>query len=147
MVQQHLRNVLPRDAVAATHLLEESGGGVGIEAGSRHVADADAIGFRFFLAREVDLRLRGRALRCGENAGSGIAPAAQRTDEDGAEHRRHGRQAEATLHLDGARDVSLCHVTDLVRQHARQLDSLLVMRMKPACEKMNPPGSANAFID
>ena len=101
--------------------LEEIRHAVGIEAGGREEAHADAIGLGFVGAREIDLLLHGRALRHGDAAERGVTRAGGGADQDGGENGRHRRDALPALRAHAARDVTLRDVRDLVRQHAGEL--------------------------
>ena len=111
----------PASAGAPAHGLEEVRHAVRIEAGGGEEADADAVGFVFVGAREVDLLLHGRALRHGDAAQRGVARAGGRADRMAARMAAIGRDALAALRADAARDVPLRDVRDFVRQHAGEL--------------------------
>ena len=118
---QELRHLDACEAGAAPEDLEEVGHRVRVEPRVGEQRDADAVGLVFIGAGEVDLLLHRGALRDRDTGLHGIAGAGRHSDQDGGDERGGGGDALATPRLDGACDMPLGDMRDLVREHAREL--------------------------
>ena len=104
----------------ASECLEKFRHSVRIKAGRGQHPDADAIRFVFVGASEIDLLLGRDTLCPGHCAGDDVAVTADRAEQNGAEHRRHGQYAGALIGEDRARYVPLGDMRDFVGHHAGQ---------------------------
>ena len=73
VIAQIERRVAFGEAAGALQTVEECAHGVGIEARGDETREADAVGFVFVLAREIDLLLRRQGLRAGNRRLRGLA--------------------------------------------------------------------------
>ena len=105
----------------ALHVGEEARGAVGIEAGARRNADADAVGLEFLRAREA----RQRELGFGERQRAGLR-VADHFGHHVVDQRRLARLFHADLGV--ARD----HVPHLMREHRGELGLVVGERDQPA---------------
>ena len=106
---------------AAAHRGEEAHRAIGVVAGARRNADADAVGFEFLRAREA----RQRDLRFGERQRAEFR-IAQHVIDDAADQRRLARLVFA----DGG--VAGDHMRHLVRQHGGEFGVVVGKRDQAA---------------
>jgi hypothetical protein len=94
---------------------------VRIESGVSHCADSDAIRFVFVAASEVDLLLRGGALRDNDTGLRGITVSRGNPRQDSAQHECRRQDALALAGMDRSRDMALRNVRNLMREDAGEL--------------------------
>src|SRR5579862_2891571 len=128
VIDEHRRYIGFRESHVTRHGLEHRAHSGWIETGARQIADADAVGLPFVVAREVDLVLNRHALGSGDGTLGGLAAAAERTEHDRPDQGCDRGQALLRLIRDHARDVVLGDVRGLVRHHAGEL------RLRGGCE-------------
>ena len=91
-----------------------------IEARGGERPDADAIGLVLVAAREIDLLLCRGSLRDGHGSLDRVAATAGSPEHHRAQHQRRRQEALPAVGMDGPRDMALCHMGNLVRDHARE---------------------------
>ena len=103
-----------------TQPLEKAWHGKRIVAGARQGGDADAVGLFLVVAGEIDPPLHGQALDTGDGRRSGI-DVHLGAEDGGRDHQQGGGNGELLLVLQGAQQVALADVGDLVGEDRGEL--------------------------